>query len=301
MKTLKEIVNPAKLTSLYLLGERLYESDDSAVFEGSNKITLKKVALKRLNFDQKRDDDVEKAKQVVQFLQVMKECKHPKIVSMLDCFWIKTKVWVVTEFMNGGSLFDVIDESKDSGVYLKERHIAYICKEILLGLIYLHGMGYIHRDLKSDNILLSLNGDVKISDLGSSCKNGVNLKNTVVAGTPYWMSPELINGKSYNDRLDIWSLGIICFEMADGKPPYYNLKPLRAMYYISTQGILSLKNPNNYSANFRNFMNLCLQMDPSSRSSSSDLIQDIFLVDACSPTDFASFLKNTITALSDSE
>lgn len=137
------------------------------------------------------------------------------------------------ELVDGGCLTDVIVDMEP----FPEKMIAFVCRESLKGLAYLHKDFRLHRDIKSDNILMGRNGEVKIADFGFA----VNLtseqdKRKSVVGTPYWMAPELIRGQKYDDKVDVWSLGITAIEMAELEPPYLNEPPLRALLLITTNG-----------------------------------------------------------------
>ena len=101
-----------------------------------------------------------------------------------------------------------------------EAQIAFVCKMCLKGLSYLHRHHRLHRDIKSDNILIDLDGNVKLADLGFAIGlTPERSRRTSVVGTPYWMAPELIRGLEYDSKVDVWSLGITVIEMAEGEPP----------------------------------------------------------------------------------
>jgi len=128
------------------------------------------------------------------------------------------------EFVHGGTLTEVLGPTID----FPEAHIAFVCKQMLMGLAYLHRQHRLHRDIKSDNILVGFNGAVKLADFGFA----VGLteeqdKRRSVVGTPYWMAPELIRGLEYDAKVDVWSLGITAIEMAEGEPPHLHEPPLR--------------------------------------------------------------------------
>lgn len=131
---------------------------------------------------------------------------------------------IIMEFVHGGTLTEVLGPTID----FPEAHIAFVCKQMLMGLAYLHRQHRLHRDIKSDNILVGFNGAVKLADFGFA----VGLteeqdKRRSVVGTPYWMAPELIRGLEYDAKVDVWSLGITAIEMAEGEPPHLHEPPLR--------------------------------------------------------------------------
>merc|ERR1711991_495199 len=145
-------------------------------------------------------------------------------------------------------------------------------------------MGYIHsgyrirRDIKSDNILLSDDGRLKIADFGYAAElSREKLKRNTIVGTPYWMAPELIKGSRYDQRVDVWSTGIMAMEMAQGEPPYMEYPPLRALFMISTKGIPPLTDPDRWSANMADFVSQCLLLDLKLRPTSTKLLSHPFL------------------------
>lgn len=128
------------------------------------------------------------------------------------------------EFMDLGCLTEILGPE----ISFPESHIAYVCRNVLSALAYLHRTNKLHRDIKSDNVLMNSRGAIKLADFGFAVgltKEADRRKSVV--GTPFWMAPELISGKAYGGSVDIWSLGITALEMADGEPPYYHEPPLR--------------------------------------------------------------------------
>jgi len=227
----------------------------------------------------------ENQKLLVTEISIMKTSRHESIIEYIDSFALEGQLWVVMEYMDGGCLTDILEEY-ESSVQLTELQIAYICRQTLLGLEYIHSLNRIHRDIKSDNILLNSNGAIKIADFGYAAQlNSEKLKRTTIVGTPYWMAPELIRGQEYNFKVDIWSLGIMIMEMAEGEPPYMEFPPLRALFLITTKGIPPLKSPECWTNEFSKFLALCLEIENEKRMDATQLLKHPFLDKIAPPSE----------------
>lgn len=219
-------------------------------------------------------------------IRLLNSCQHKNIVKHIMSFVWKEQIWTVMEYCDGGTLKDLLR------VTLDENHIAYVLRELLEALKYLHERNRIHRDLKSDNILLNVNGDVKLADLGLSTEVGdESAMETSIAGSRYWLAPEMIRGEGYNVKADIWSLGCVALEMAEGKPPYYQYHPLKAIFYTATRGAPPLAKPNMWSSLFTDFLARCFQPKPQHRATAAELLQHPFLQKAAPRKQMESLLK----------
>jgi len=205
----------------------------------------------------------------------------------LDSYLVRgNELWVVMEFMEGGALTDVIDHNT-----LTEDQISCISLETCKGLEHLHSKNIIHRDIKSDNVLLSSTGTVKITDFGFCAKlTEQKSKRATMVGTPYWMAPEVVKQKEYGAKVDIWSLGIMAIEMIEKEPPYLDEDPLKALYLIATNGTPELKKPEKLSRELKAFLAQCLCVDVKSRATSIELLEHPFLRKSCSVAQLAPLL-----------
>ncbi|CEI93157.1 Putative STE/STE20/PAKA protein kinase [Rhizopus microsporus] len=249
--------------------KRVGQGASGSVYVALSLATNTKVAIKQMDLSSQPRKDL-----IVTEILVMKESQHPNIVNYLDSFLIRNNdLWVVMEYMEGGALTDVIDNNT-----MTEQQIATVCHETTAGLLHLHSQNILHRDIKSDNILLNAHGQVKISDFGFCAKlTDQRRKRATMVGTPYWMAPEVVKQKEYGAKVDIWSLGIMAIEMIENEPPYLDEEPLKALYLIATNGTPTLKNPERLSKELKSFLAVCLCVDVRSRATAEELMQHEFL------------------------
>ncbi|XP_056022142.1 uncharacterized protein LOC125649787 [Ostrea edulis] len=214
---------------------------------------------------------------------IMRDYHHQNIVDMYDSFLVGDELWVVMEFLEGGALTDIV--VNQTNTKMDENQIATVCKACLKALSFLHSNGVIHRDIKSDSILLSQEGKVKLSDFGFCAQVTQELpKRKSLVGTPYWMAPEVISRLPYGPEVDIWSLGIMVIEMIDGEPPFFNEPPLQAMRRIRDMPPPKLKNVHRVSPRLQGFLERMLVRDPSQRANAFELLQHPFLRGADKPS-----------------
>lgn len=215
---------------IYADFRKLGQGASGVVYSAVDKRNGRKVALKIGN--------ISDLQELANEIGLQSLCKHPNIVECIEAYAFNQEVCMVIELVEGGTLTDCLDLEYP----MPEQAIAYVCKQILLGLKNLHGHNRLHRDIKSDNILIDQKGNVKIADFGFAINLTTDAaKRTSVVGTPYWMAPELIRGQEYDFKVDVWSLGITAVEMAEGEPPLMREPPLRALLLITINPAPSLK------------------------------------------------------------
>jgi serine/threonine-protein kinase 24/25/MST4 len=187
------------------------------------------VALKIINLDTE-DDDVGDIQREVALLTQLRDA--PNVTKYYGCYLDGPRVWIVMEFAQGGSVRTLMKACKDSIV--EEKYIVVIVREVLMGLGYLHRSAIIHRDVKAANILITAAGKVMICDFGvSALLATTSSKRNTFIGTPYWMAPEVAQPvPAYDTKADIWSLGILIYEMAKGSPPHSNLEATKVLQLI---------------------------------------------------------------------
>ncbi|KAJ1677225.1 Protein kinase [Spiromyces aspiralis] len=270
MMRLRSIVSNEDPKTLYSKVKKIGQGASGNVYLARRQRTQELVAIKQMDLaDQPRKE------LLVNEIEVMRESKHKNIVNYIESFLINgTDLWVVMEYMEGGALTDIIDNTE-----MNEKQIATVCREVCKGLHHLHKQEIIHRDIKSDNVLLDVEGNVKITDFGFCAKlSNARRKRATMVGTPYWMAPEVVKQKPYGYKVDVWSLGIMVIEMIETEPPYLDEEPLKALYLIATNGTPSLKHPERLGADLKLFLAECLCVDVHSRASIEELLEHTFIL-----------------------
>ena len=216
-------------------------------------------------------------KQIYNEATIMKKLFHPNVISFKDVFKdVKLDYfYIVMEYANDGDLSKKIKAQKQKTFgekYFSEEKILQYFYQICRGLQYIHSKNIIHRDIKSQNIFLMKNGKIKIGDFGiaKALTNSKNNASTVI-GTPYYFSPEIINGELYNYKTDIWSLGVVLYEMCCLKLPFESNN-------IAQLSIKIMKGkydpiPNKYSRNMANLIKDMLNLDQKLRPSITEVMQ----------------------------
>ena len=238
------------------------------------------VAVKLVDLEDCEDDVADLQREITTLAQ----CSSPYVTKYLSSALVEgtSKLAIVMEYMAGGSARHVADERKaDEGVSgLDEGEIRCIVCDVLHALEYLHAEGKIHRDIKAANVLLTERGEARLADFGVSGQmtHTLGARRKTFTGTPFWMAPEVIQGgEGYDEKADIWSLGITCYELATGAAPHAELHPMRVLFVIPKQDPPRLPENDRFSDDFRDFVAQCLQKNADARPSARELSEHPFV------------------------
>mmetsp|Transcript_20093 Transcript_20093/g.33397 ORF Transcript_20093/g.33397 Transcript_20093/m.33397 type:complete len:367 (+) Transcript_20093:64-1164(+) len=255
------------------MGEDLGAGASGTVRRAIHRPTGEAVAVKQIQI-------LEKAKrnQMVKELRIMRSHECPWLVSLYNAFYEEARVYMVLEFMDAGSIANLVDAHKDSGLR-DERELAKLGLQVLNGLNYLHRQHHqVHRDLKPANVMLNKHGQVKISDFGiSSQLDSTNAFCSTFVGTACYMAPERLSGGSYSYAADIWSFGLILLELALGSYPYAAADNYFKLLSSIMEGDPPTVPEADFTAEFSEFVSLCLDKSPNRRPSANDLLKHHWL------------------------
>ncbi|GAM26234.1 hypothetical protein SAMD00019534_094090 [Acytostelium subglobosum LB1] len=279
-ETLLVPVEPGQLKKLYKDPDQVGKGGFGTVYFARSTKEKKMVAIKKMPHVTKRQ-----IQQNFREASILAKCNHPNIVKLITCHLDKDQnLWLIMEFMEGGTF-----EEAARAWRFNENNLAYIARELLKGLQYLHENGMVHRDLKSANIMMSVEGKIKLIDFGL-CEDVSTSSPCHMVGSPFWMAPEMILGKPHNTAVDIWSFAVSLLEMANQRPPMME-SAVKAMFTVATEGSTGFDEPELWSNTFKDFLSKCLKLDPAERATAVDLLKHPFIKKADSRDNMEGILK----------
>ncbi|XP_025074650.1 neither inactivation nor afterpotential protein C [Pogonomyrmex barbatus] len=284
LKRLDSIQDPGKR---YALKDRIGVGICGDVYEGiDQQAGNKKIAIKI----QKLTPETQSL--IVEEYRILRDfAGHPNLPDFYGIYRRRSakkseydEIWFVMELCEGGTVMDFVRGMIASNKRIQEEHIAFILREVIKALIHLHEHNVIHRDIRGSNIVLTKEGEVKLVDFGLSrmMKNELEKRHTYI-GSPSWMAPEVIGNKDsginsgYDNRVDVWAIGITAIELADGKAPFEDMHPTRALFQIIRNPPPTLYRPANWSKNLNDFISECLEKNPENRPYIMEIIEHPFL------------------------
>eukprot|EP00924_Labyrinthula_sp_SR-Ha-C_P014000 maker-scaffold_5-snap-gene-20.1-mRNA-1 protein AED:0.07 eAED:0.07 QI:95/0.83/0.85/1/0.5/0.42/7/192/460 len=268
MKTFKFDDSDDVLDNIGVLGEGSYGSVYKVMNKNSEVLALKVLPIEE---DQTRED-------ILREIEVMRTCKGPFIISYLNHMQKGESIYILMELCSAGSVSDIM---QICNLHFSEAVVQEIIAASCLGLVAMHRKNILHRDIKGGNLLLNVNGEIKLGDFGVSAilRSKADKRKTVI-GTPFWMSPEIIMEKPYDGKADVWAMGITLIEIAEQEPPYADEPPLSVMLKIPSRPAPKLQSPHSWSESMVQFLDYCLQKDVAKRATAEDLIDHKFLYKA---------------------
>ena len=253
----------------YHLISQIGEGSFGRVYKGRRKYTGRLVAIKMINKLGQSKDDLVSFRREIDLLQ---KVSHPNVMKMLSVFETDTDFCVVSELARG-DLFQVIDDNQT----LPEPVLRNVAAQLVSSLAHLHDLHIIHRDMKPQNILIAENATLKICDFGfARALSNTTLVLTSIKGTPLYMAPELVQEQPYDEKVDIWALGVILYELYYGKPPFFTNSIYKLIQMIVNSPITF---PGEISPQFKSFLLEMLQKDPSKRTACSELLNHPFITE----------------------
>ncbi|RKP03918.1 hypothetical protein CXG81DRAFT_8896, partial [Caulochytrium protostelioides] len=250
----------------FQLGNIIGSGAFGKVYQGLNIESGAVVAVKQI-----RTHDVPKAelKIIRAEITLLKELSHPNIVSYVGFENTKDSIYIMMEYCESGSLQSIVKKFGRIGEPLLSIYMA----QTLEGLVFLHAQGVIHRDLKAGNILTTKSGQIKLADFGVATRSADASK--TVAGSPYWMAPEVIELCGASTASDIWSVGCTAIELYQGEPPYFHLGVMPALFRMVSDERPPF--PEGISASLADFLMECFQKDPNLRIAAKKLLKHPYI------------------------
>jgi len=278
--------NPGLLDDFYDVNKKLLgEGSYGKVQMGKNKATSAQRAIKSIDITKIKDKD-----RFQQEMDIQMMLDHPNIVKLYETFVDARRVYLVMEICTGGELFDrIVEEAeKHEGSAFGEKDVARYMQQILGAMRYLHSKCYAHRDIKPENFLLqnkTREAEIKVIDFGLAKHYTPGEPMKTKAGTPYYVAPQVLLGKGYDEKCDIWSCGVITYILTCGYPPFFGDSDEDILKRVK-KGTFDFPSPDweKNSKELKDFITQMLTMDDKKRPSAEDLFNHPWIITASAGT-----------------
>ncbi|KAH8248818.1 hypothetical protein KR032_003465 [Drosophila birchii] len=272
-------------TDKFEIYEEIAQGVNAKVFRAKELDNDRVVALKIQHYDEEHQVSIEE-----EYRTLRDYCTHPNLPEFYGVYKLSKpngpdEIWFVMEYCSGGTAVDMVNKLLKLDRRMREEHIAYIIREVCRAAIELNRNHVLHRDIRGDNILLTKNGRVKLCDFGLSRQVDSTMgKRGTCIGSPCWMAPEVVAAMESREpditvRADVWALGITTIELADGKPPFADMHPTRAMFQIIRNPPPTLMRPTNWSQQINDFISECLEKNAENRPMMVEMVEHPFLTE----------------------
>eukprot|EP00041_Stephanoeca_diplocostata_P008445 m.125457 g.125457 ORF g.125457 m.125457 type:complete len:342 (+) comp17326_c0_seq1:149-1174(+) len=251
------------------IGKPLGRGKFGNVYLAREKKTKFIVALKVLFKSQLQKSNVEH--QLRREIENQSHLRHPNILRLYAYFYDDTRVYLILEYAPKGELYKELQSKGKFDEALTANYITQLSE----ALQYCHARHVIHRDIKPENLLLGLKGQLKIADFGWSV-HAPSSRRTTLCGTLDYLPPEMIEGKEHDEKVDLWSLGVLCYEFLVGEPPF-EAEGHKATYRRIAK--VDLQFPDFVSPGARKFIGKLLRHNPSDRAPLSEILKDAWLTE----------------------
>ncbi|XP_052148523.1 mitogen-activated protein kinase kinase kinase 5-like [Oryza glaberrima] len=269
-------VDAPSMAGQWQKGKLIGSGTFGCVYEAANRHTGALCAMKEVNIIPDDAKSAESLKQLEQEIKFLSQFKHENIVQYYGSEYIEDRFYIYLEYVHPGSINKYVNQHCGA---MTESVIRSFTRHILKGLAFLHSQKIMHRDIKGANLLVDVNGVVKLADFGMAKHLSTAAPNLSLKGTPYWMAPEvvqatLVKDVGYDLAVDIWSLGCTIIEMFTGKPPWSGLEGPAAMFKVLHK---DPSIPDSLSPEGKEFLRCCFRRNPAERPTASKLLEHPFV------------------------
>jgi serine/threonine protein kinase len=240
----------------YIYKDEIGSGTYSKVYKAFDTTTNDFVAIKKLNKSKLSKHLIQR---FLKEIDILKSINHPNIVKFKNSLVTDKYIFIITEYCDGGSISDLIDSKE-----LQEKDVQHIIYQLVSAMNYLDSIHIVHRDIKPDNLLITKGMTLKMIDFGFSYQNKMEDElYTTLCGTPMYMSPELLMGLPYTKKSDLWSLGVIAYELFHSRNPYG--KPRNIQELLQAVRHTEVLYRSDISPHFLDFLGRLLLLDPAER------------------------------------